>query len=98
MSVTIVTRNSSQYKQGKGEPMIAKDEKRHIFSGMFMGRLLVITTLIIYALPLVGAWGGMVSVSSGTSEAANGHRSSLVGIRVASRSQAQRDATSAQAL
>src|SRR5947209_94232 len=78
--------------------MIAKKEKRNIFSRIFTSRLLVITTLIIYALPLIGTWSGILSVPSGTSDAANGHQSPLVRVRSASRSFTQQDALAAESV
>src|SRR5437764_14491155 len=78
--------------------MTAKKEKRNIFSRIFTSRLFVITTLIIYALPLIGTWSGMLSVPSGTSDAANVHQSPLVRVRSASRSFTQRDALAAESV
>src|SRR5438105_4869867 len=69
--------------------MMAKEEKRNIFSRVFTHKVFVITTLVIYALPLLGIWSGLISVSSGTSNAANVDQWPLVRIRSASRSHTQ---------
>ncbi len=78
--------------------MTVKKEKSDIFSRIFTSRLFVITTLIIYALPLIGMWSSMVSVPSGTSDAANVHQSPLVRIHSAPRSRTQQDAIAVEAV